>query len=74
VEPLQQPLGHDAASQTHLPRDPLHSCPVPHVPQATPPFPQVVAVSPVWQWPVESQQPFGQVFASQTHFPCELHS
>jgi hypothetical protein len=36
--------------------------------QATPPVPQV-AVLDVWQLPVLSQQPFGQLVLSQTHLP-----
>jgi len=36
--PLQQPLGHDAASQTHCPL-PLHACPAAHPAQAAPPLP-----------------------------------
>ena len=35
--PLQQPLGHDVASQTHCPF--LHSCPAPHPPQVAPAVP-----------------------------------
>ena len=37
--PLQQPFGHELASQTHAPA-PLHSCPVAHAAQAAPPAPQ----------------------------------
>jgi len=72
--PLQHPLGHDAASHTHLPVAALHSWPEAQAKQLTPPLPQVVAVS-VWtQCPVPSQQPLGHVVASQTHFPWALHS
>lgn len=42
--PLQQPLGHEVASQTHWPALApvlLHSCPEAHGPQAAPPVPQV---------------------------------
>jgi hypothetical protein len=69
---LQQPLGQEVASQTHLPAA-LHSSPLAQGLQATPPMPQVV-VDDVWHWPLESQQPFGHEVASQTHFPCALHS
>ncbi len=55
VLPEQQPVGHDAASQTHWP--PEHSCPAPHAaapPQVQPPLaeqpsaldPQLVHVAP----------------------------
>jgi hypothetical protein len=55
------------------PQTPLakHTCPAPLVvqlTQATPPVPQVV-VPDVWQLPVLSQQPFGQLVLSQTHLP-----
>ena len=45
VEPLQQPAGHEVASQTHWPVVVLHSCPVPQAPHAAPPTPQVPLVS-----------------------------
>jgi hypothetical protein len=36
--------------------------------QSAPPVPQVVLLE-VWQVPVLSQQPLGQLVASQTHLP-----
>ncbi len=45
VLPLQQPVGHEVASQTHWPALApvlLHSCPEAHGPQAAPPVPHVV--------------------------------
>jgi len=107
VFPSQQPLKHDARSQTQPPSS-LHSCPGPHATQATPRAPQLAVVgtvqppsaqhpvheapqeqmpavqlcpreqvmqappsvphadppaSPVWQAPLVSQQPWGQVVA-----------
>jgi hypothetical protein len=44
VLPLQQPIGHDVASQTHCPLG-LHSSPVGHAWQAAPPAPQTFALS-----------------------------
>jgi hypothetical protein len=69
---VQQPCGHDVASQTHLPA--LHSCPDGHAEHATPPVPHAELPVVVTQCPFASQQPFGQVWASQTHSPCALHS
>jgi hypothetical protein len=45
-----------------------HSCSEPHVMQATPPVPHV-ALPLVWQTPLLSQQPFGQLIASHWHAP-----
>jgi hypothetical protein len=36
-------------------------------------MPQAVLLD-AWHWPLESQQPPGHEFASQTHLPCALHS
>lgn len=38
--PLQQPLGHEVASHTHLPVVVLHSWPPAHAPHDAPPVPQ----------------------------------
>ena len=45
VLPLQQPLGHEAEVQTHVPV-PLHACPVAQAAQLTPPAPHWPLVSP----------------------------
>jgi hypothetical protein len=45
VLPLQQPLGHDLASQTQAPVVVLHSWPDGHALHANPPVPHVVVVS-----------------------------
>jgi hypothetical protein len=42
VEPLQQPSGHDVASQTHCPA--LHLCPGAHAAHFAPPVPQELLV------------------------------
>jgi eukaryotic-like serine/threonine-protein kinase len=82
--PLQHPVGHEVASQTHLPVIVSHSCPMPHAPHAAPPEPHDVfdseanisQTSPL-------QQPRGQVDALQlppptsgmfTSFPPPLPS
>jgi hypothetical protein len=39
VLPLQQPFGHEAASQMHWPVLVLHACPVAQVPHVAPPVP-----------------------------------
>jgi hypothetical protein len=46
VFPLQQPPGHELASQTHAPL-PLHAWPVPQEPHAAPPVPHEVLDSDV---------------------------
>jgi hypothetical protein len=70
VLPLQHPLGHELASQTHDPLA-LHSVPEPHFTQAAPPVPQV-GLEEVWQLPDESQQPLPHDDASHTHLPALL--
>ena len=40
--PLQQPFGHEVASQTHWPLVLLHSCPVAHPVQVAPVVPHDV--------------------------------
>jgi hypothetical protein len=42
VLPLQQPFGHETASQTHFPVLLLHSCPEAHALQLAPPVPHEV--------------------------------
>jgi hypothetical protein len=80
VLPLQHPFGQDLASQVHAYwfADPefTHSVPVAHVEHRAPPLPQAAGSSVVMQVPptVAVQQPVGQVVASQTHWPCALHS
>jgi hypothetical protein len=67
----QQPLGHEAASQTHSPF--LHSCPMGQLTHAAPLAPQAVEVSLVTgTQPELLQQPLHEL-ASQTHPPF-LHS
>ena len=43
--PLQQPLGHEVASQTHCPVLALHSCPAEQALQVAPPVPHEPLVS-----------------------------
>ena len=71
VVPLQHPVGQELLSHTHLPVVVLHSWPVPHAPHATPPVPQEpVDCEPYGSHVPEAvQQPFGQVVASQAHWP-----
>ncbi len=75
MPPLQQPLGHEIASQTHRPL-PLHSCPAAHAPHAAPPVPQELLDSDTYGSlvPLPVQQPPGHEVASQTHSPLPLHS
>jgi hypothetical protein len=40
-----------------------------HATHSAPPSPHPVLFVPAWQTPVASQQPFGQLAASQTHAP-----
>jgi hypothetical protein len=75
--PLHVPLLHASsvgqsvsALQPQTPVD-KHTWPAPlwvQLTQVTPPVPQVVALG-VWHLPVLSQQPVGQLVASQTHLP-----
>lgn len=66
---MQQPLGHDVASQTHAPLVVLHSWPVPHALQAAPPVPQELFdsepsashVPPAVQQPLQDEPPQVQV-------------
>jgi hypothetical protein len=57
VVPLQQPPGHDVASQAQAPE--THSCPEPHAEQAAPPVPQVVDDD--WWQVVPEQHPSGHM-------------
>jgi len=45
VVPLQHPVGHELASQTHCPVVVLHSCPEAHDPHVAPPVPHEAVVS-----------------------------
>ena len=79
---LQQPCGHEVESQTHVPGvapDLLHSRPLPHPPQLTPPVPQEPLLSAAYSSHVPVvpplQQPRAHEVASQTHWPVAvLHS
>ena len=73
---VQQPPGHDVASQTQVPLALLHSWPALQLPQAAPPVPHWPLVSlPNGTQVLPLQQPFGQEVASHTHAPlCVLHS
>ena len=66
VSPSQQPLGHDAASQTHLPVLPSHSCPWAHATHETPASPQAPDVG-VTHWPLALQHPEGHDAGSHAH-------
>jgi hypothetical protein len=62
----QQPPGHVAAlhpreTVSHVWTVELHASPGGQVAHATPPVPQVADASPVVQWSVPSQQPWGHV-------------
>jgi hypothetical protein len=76
--PLQQPFGHDAASQTHCPVPELHSVPAPHALQVAPPAPHEEFVSaesgshaPALQQPEQEEPP--QVQAPLEHASPPLH-
>jgi hypothetical protein len=70
--PLQQPFGHEVASQMHWPLA-LHACPVAHPPQVAPELPQEVPDCDAYSShaPVAppTQQPLGHVVASQEQVP-----
>ena len=72
MPPLQQPLGHEVASQTHFPVA-LHSWPDAHAAQLAPPVPQDDGDSEAYasQVPLTPplQHPFGQVLASHAQRP-----
>jgi hypothetical protein len=64
VLPLQQPVEQLPASQ------PAQAWLLQvHAAQLAPPVPQAVLVLPLWQTPLESQQPFGHEVALQTQLP-----
>jgi len=65
---VQQPAGHDAASQTHWPAA-LQALPLAHAPQATPPVPHDAFDCPAYasHVPLAVQHPIGHDAASQTH-------
>jgi len=74
--PLQQPLGHEVASQTHCPVVMVHRWPDAHVPHAMPPVPHEE-----FDWagygshkPVAPplQQPFGQLLSLHSHRPLAV--
>jgi hypothetical protein len=70
---LQQPAGHETASQTHCPVVFLHSWPAGHAAQVAPvvphdPFDSEAYASHVPPVP-PTQQPFGQVLASHEQMP-----
>jgi hypothetical protein len=69
VFPSQQPLKHDARSQTQPPSS-LHSCPAPHATQAIPGAPQL-AVAEVTQTPPSAQHPVHEAPQEQTP-PAQL--
>jgi hypothetical protein len=74
VLPLQHPLGHDVASQTHCPVAVLHSWPEGQPAQVAPPVPQEVLDSDAYasQVPAAVQHPFGHELALHTHRPVEV--
>jgi hypothetical protein len=73
VLPLQQPLGHDVASQTHWPAAVLHSWPEAQVPHAAPFVPHDPVDCDAYgsQSPERPplQQPFGQLTSSHSQMP-----
>ena len=70
---MQQPAGHDVASQTHTPVLLLHSSPEEHAAHAAPPVPQEVFDSDAYgSQLLPLQQPAGHDVASQTHEPVVL--
>lgn len=71
VVPLQQPPGHDVASQTQEPA--THSWPVPHPTHAAPLVPHSLLDGVMQTLPL--QQPLAHEVASHTHCPVVvLHS
>ena len=74
--PLQQPLGHDAASHTHAPAA-LHAWPVVHAPQLAPPVPHEPFDCEPYasHTPPDVQHPMGHELASHWQTPVVmLHS
>jgi hypothetical protein len=76
--PLQQPLGHEVASQMQLPLVLSQSRLEPHAPQVAPAVPHDCADSDAQGSQVPEgpplQQPLGHEVASHTQLPVELHS
>ncbi len=70
LSPSQQPLGHEALVQPHLP--PWQAWPVSHLMQVVPPVPQAPTPLPATHLPPSSQQPLGQLLgvqAGEAHLP-----
>jgi hypothetical protein len=67
--PLQQPVGQSVELQYGTQLCPVHSLPALHATHAAPPVPQSALAVPGWQFPLASQQPFGQVVALHPHAP-----
>jgi hypothetical protein len=72
--PLQQPLGHDAASQTHWPLVVLHVWPDPHAAHAAPPEPHEEADSLAYASHVEPLQQPAHAPPPHVHTPLEHES
>jgi hypothetical protein len=67
----QQPFGQLTASQAAPAHAWLtHVCAPPHATHGPPPPPHAPLAVPVWHCPLASQQPFGQLVASQEHVPA----
>ena len=67
---MQQPFGHDVASQAHRPVVLSHSWPDVHAVQLTPPVPHELFDSEAYGSHVSPlQQPLGHEAVSQTHCP-----
>jgi hypothetical protein len=71
VVPLQQPLGHEVASHTHMPVAALHSWPDAHVAHIPPPMPHAVldCEPGATHVPPGVQQPLGHELAVHTQWP-----
>ena len=72
--PLQQPPGHDVASQTHWPLLLSHSCPEPHALQVAPPAPHAELDSPESDVHVPELQQPAHAAPPQEHVPPEHES
>jgi hypothetical protein len=72
---LQQPAGHELASQAHPAAPWLHAWPDAHPLHAAPPAPHCVLFCEAYGTHVlPLQQPAGHELALQTHWPLPLHS
>jgi hypothetical protein len=71
VPPLQQPFEHVLLLHAHVPLA-VSQSPLEQPAQALPPVPHEPLPCEAYctHLPLESQQPFGQEFASQTHAPA----